>query len=473
MEQAIAVANPASPARPATARRKVVLLTYQFPPIGAAGSLRMLSFARFLPEYGWDPVVVTVGQMGIAYEDSSLLGRLDESATIFRWFTPLAGSFALRKKSPSRASPGSGSPSGAQQLSAAGSGTGGTPRRRSRLKPLARRIVDDYLAVPDYAVGWSIAAGIRAGNWMKANGVSIFVTTSPPHSTLLAGFLARAASGAAWVADMRDPWPTLAFGKAETFRWKVTGAICSTAVHSADRILANTGRFAELLHADPRIPPGRVEVLPNGYDADEIGKARAVASRGSPNGPFVVVHAGTLYKGLRQPVEVLDAMARVNRLRPGGRSVHLVLPGDSAYHHDRDLSRAIQERGLEGQVEFPGYVPHEEALAIEAAADLLLLIQGGPFHLQVPSKAYEYLAIGRPILAVTSAGATADLVRSSPVGRVVAPGDVEGLTACLLERLDSPSAVDPSDPPPGVYSRKDLTGKLARILDTTLAASRR
>jgi glycosyltransferase involved in cell wall biosynthesis len=75
---------------------------------------------------------------------------------------------------------------------------------------------------------------------------------------------------------------------------------------------------------------------------------------------------------------------------------------------------------------------------MEAEADVLLLIQGGGFHMQVPSKAYEYLAMGRPILAITGDGATADLVRTSPIGRVVPPGDEEGIAAYLRERLTAP-----------------------------------
>ena len=437
-----------------SARRKVVLLTYYFPPAGAAGSLRMLAFTRHLPEFGWDPVVVTVGQMGVVFEDETLLARLDPAVRIHRWFMPLAGSWALRKKTAVKDPPSSSRSTPAT-----------VKARKPRLRSHVRHFIETMVALPDPAVGWSIASGIRAGNWMKAQGVSVFVTTSPPYSTLLAGFIARAISGAAWVSDLRDPWATFQADPTGTLRDFVGRTLQSQTIRHADKVLANTPRFREALLSQPGAAPDRIDTLPNGYDAEEIARARANAAGRTSNGTFTIVHAGGLYKGLRQPVEVLEAMARAMKAPGVTRNIRLVLPGDSAYHHDADLKRRIVALGLEGRVEFPGYVPHEEVLALEASADLLLLIQGGAFRIQVPSKAYEYLAIGRPILAVTTEGATADVINSSPVGDVVAPGDIEGLTASLVRRLRETPGPGFTDPPPGVYSRRELTAKLAEVLD--------
>lgn len=482
-----------------SARRKVVLMTYYFPPAGAAGSLRMLAFTRHLPEFGWDPVVVTVGRMGVVFEDETLLARLDPGVRIHRWFMPLAGSWALRKKTAAaeirppggaeetsvreapgsrRAGDGTSSAKGGMPTLAADAGparghAGGEPisslsptrTPRPRLRSHVRHFIETMIALPDPAVGWSVASGIRAGNWMKAQGVSVFVTTSPPYSMLLAGFIARAISGAAWVCDLRDPWATFQAEPNGTLRDLVGRTLQSQTIRHADRVLANTPRFREALLSQPGADPGRIETLPNGYDAEEIAKARTDAAGKTANGAFTIVHAGGLYKGLRQPVEVLEAMSRAMKTGGVTRDIRLVLPGDSSYHHDPELKRRIESLGLEGKVEFPGYVPHEEVLALEASADLLLLIQGEAFRIQVPSKAYEYLAIGRPILAVTTEGATADVINSSPVGDVVAPGDIDGLTASLLRRLREAPRPGFTDPPPGVYSRRELTARLAGVLD--------
>ena len=455
--------------------RKVLLLAYHFPPLGGAGSLRLLSFAKYLPDFGWEPIVVTVGEMGIAGEDPSVLGQLSHDITIHRWFTPIAGAWALRKKEAPRPT--------AKEAERAGGPTGpaaaAAPTRRApRLRHVARRVVENLFAVPDHAILWSVASGIRMGNLMRSLGVDVFVTSSPPHSELAGGLIARQISAAAWVVDLRDPWRCGDRVVARNFRNAVGGWLEDTAVRNAQKVLANTPRLAESLSAGKGVDPRRIVVLPNGYDADAIGEAvRRVRARPRADGePFTIVHAGTLYMGFREPYAILDAIARARQiLGSEARPIRLVLAGESSYHHRPELKRRIVDLGLEDVVHMPGYLPHAEALALAASADLLLVIQEGEsVSLQVPSKAYEYLALDRPVLCLARDGATADLVRQSPIGEVIAPGHIDGIADLLVRhnrqnRNIRGEHVHGSSLPPGVFSRKELAGRLAEVLEAVVS----
>ncbi len=431
--------------------RRLAVVSFYFPPAGAAGSLRVSSFVRYVAGPDWLPTVITTGELGVVFEDRTLLDDLPSDVQILRWFTSLVGSWAIRKKAPER-------PTGSPQ--------GSAPQRSAwmrKARATARKLIDTKLFVPDHAVVWSIATGFRLGLLLRRTRTKVLLTSSPPHSLILTGWIARLLSGAAWIADLRDPWGGGDRLRRRAFRDRVGFGLETLAVRRADRVLANTQQFRDYL---VRLAPDRADrivIVPNGYDEEEIAHAKSEAATHPAGTAFRIVHAGALYKGLREPSDVLEAMARVRELT-GGRDIRLELPGDSGFHHDAGFLGRIAALGLSASVEFPGYVSHAAVLRKMASANVLLLIQGGGFPMQIPSKAYEYLAMGRPILAVTPEGATADLVRRSPLGTVVRPGDVDAIVSCLQRVLrgeleNAPSALEPA------ASRRELALRLIPILD--------
>lgn len=417
-------------------QRRVAIVAFHFPPQGGAGSLRLLSFARHLPEHGWLPHVVTLGALKGGVSDATLVDRLPRDVDVDRWFTPLA-SWAYRRDA--------------------------RPRLDQRI---VRRGLSSIASYPDPAILWSIATGMRLGRLLKRANIDVIMSSAPPTSSHAAALIARAMTGRPLVVDLRDPWESnLALGMAKT-RYRIGAKLENAALRAAACVLANTPRLAASLQSREH-PPRRVVTLPNGYDEFEVAEARAAARERRDPDTFTIVHAGAFYAGQRDPLVFLEALARARSIV--GRDVRFQLPGDSSFHRNPVLTETISRLGLEGAVEFPGYVPHREALAMMAAADLLLIIQGPGFHLQVPSKAYEYLALGPPVLALSGEGATADLVRSSASGTVLTQADPESLCNALVGFLRGESGRSTGEPPDTVVSRQRLAAKLAAVLDEVAA----
>jgi glycosyltransferase involved in cell wall biosynthesis len=412
----------------------------------------MSSFVRYLPEQGWAPTVVTTGELGVVFDDPTLLQSLPSDVRVLRWHTALAGTWALRRKSAA-------APSGGDRPA---TGTARTSTMR-RMRRFARSVIDSKVSVPDHAVAWGVATGVRLGYWMRSTDTRVLLTSSPPYSLLLTGMIASTIARASWIADLRDPWGNGDRRRRRTYRDRVGFTLESFAARHADFVLSNTPAHREyLLQLAPR-RADRIVTMPNGYDADEVEAAKLSAR---PRAGFRIVHAGALYRGLREPSDILEAMARFRGAR-GGDDVRLELPGDSAFHHDPAFQERIASLGLSQSVEFPGYIPHAEVLQRMATADVLLLIQGGGFPMQVPSKAYEYVAMRRPILAVAPAGATAELVRKTPLGMVAEPGDIDGIVRCLERVRRGDLAAHDASPVPA-KSRRELTAQLVPVLEAAL-----
>ncbi len=188
---------------------------------------------------------------------------------------------------------------------------------------------------------------------------------------------------------------------------------------------------------------------------------------------MTIVHAGSLCNQ-RNPLPLLEALSeliRSGRVPAGGVALHFV----GTVAPEFNVPGVVQRLGLDATVTIVGRVSHQESLTRLASADLLLLIQPGT-DLQVPAKLYEYMGLGRPVLALSGPGAVADLVRQARLGPVVAPDDV-GAIADVLQGLyeDRGGLAESFDPDPEVvrqFDGRELASRFERVLRTVLANDR-
>jgi hypothetical protein len=413
-----------------TPARRVLMVAYHFPPLrGSSGVQRTLRFCRYLPEFGWTPLVLTTAER--AYEDIDDASRAEIPPGL-----AVRRAFALNT---------------ARHLSIA--------NRFPRM-----------LAIPDRWVTW-FAAGVVTGLAMiRASRPRAIFSTYPIATAHLIGLALHRLTGLPWIADFRDPMAQVGYPRDpriwRSFRW-----IEQRALTGAQRSLfTSPGAIRDYRATYPAVPADRFVLLENGFDEEAFAgiEARtAVTDASGGRRPLVILHSGIVYPSERDPTHFFGALGALKRTGAlGAADVEFRFRASA----NDDLLRSLAEReGVTDLVSVRPSIPYREALAEMVNADGLLLMQAANCNSQIPAKAYEYVRAGRPILALTdAAGDTADLMHRAGVTSV-APLDsareIASAVTTFVRELRATSASPSNDEFVSSCSRRERTRVLGRILD--------
>lgn len=372
---------------------KCLLVSFYFPPAGGGGVQRPLKLAQYLPAMGVETHVLAPDDPRWIHRDDGL--RAPSQAWVHRArYVGVSG----------------GKPSEALAR------TQGLGRVAMRARLELRRLV-----VPDENATWAITAipaGIRIA---REHGIDVVVSTSPPPSThLIAAAIARA-SGARWVADLRDSLLQHAHRRSDTVATRAKAAtqrrVARLVASRADAITCVSEAISN--EARSLAPRGRVVTIANGCDFDDVAGLEHHASD-----RFRITHAGSFF-GRRDPRPFLQA------LHDSGLDVVARFLGDF-----RPTDRAWAETlGLGDRLEVLPYAPRAASLALQRDSEALLLLipeADGRGRGVLSGKVFEYLSVGRPILAaVPPDGAAAELIRETGAGTVAAPDDSAAIRTAL------------------------------------------
>jgi glycosyltransferase involved in cell wall biosynthesis len=374
---------------------KALLVSYYWPPAGGGGVQRPLKLAQYLPALGIETHVLAPEDPKWVHVDGEL--RAPTQAWVHR----------ARFLGPSHRKP-------AEELH----GKEGVALATTHAKLALRRLL-----VPDASVSWNVTAIPAAVRLVREHGIEVVLTTSPPGSVHLVGAAVQKATGARWVADLRDSLVAHVHRRSEKAsvraKERVDLALGRLVASRADAIVCVADFIADEVRAlEPR---GRVEVIPNGCDFDD--------ARGLPYTPgerFRITHTGSFF-GRRDPRPFLQALRRT------GLDMTARFVGDF-----RQSDREWAERmGLADRLELIPFAPRRQALELQRDSEALLLLipeAGGRGRGVLSGKVFEYLAAGRPVLAVVPPdGAAGGLIRETGAGIVVAPDDVDGIAAALAD----------------------------------------
>jgi glycosyltransferase involved in cell wall biosynthesis len=243
-------------------------------------------------------------------------------------------------------------------------------------------------------------------------------------------------TGRPWVADFRDPWSSKPWIEEwERREWRAWGLrrLERLVVRSADRVVLNT----DAMHDDfvarySDVDPTRFRSIPNGYDPSEF---EGLAPRPRERGPFRLTHAGGLYRR-RSPLALFEAIRNLldsGAIGEGELELELIGP---IVLDGVSLPEAISARRLSSIVRHVPSLPHRDALQALVEADALLIVQPDA-QTQVPGKLYEYLYVGKPVVALAHPGATADLIAAGRLGWVADPDRVDQVAAAILAAVRS------------------------------------
>jgi len=375
---------------------KVLLVTLYFPPAGGAGVQRSLKVASHLPALGIETHVLAPDDPKWVHVDAEL--PLPTQAWVHR--ARYVGPRGRRI---------------ADELH----GRSGVDLAVRQASTIGRRLL-----LPDENVTWNATAIPKAIQIVRSEGIDVVLTTSPPGSVQLVGAAVKKATGAKWVADLRDSLVLhphrAAEGIGAVAKRKARAGVARLVASQADAIVT----AAESISVETRgiNPRGPVVTIANGCDFDDFaGLEYARTDR------FRLTHAGSFF-GKRDPKPFLQALADSGIEDVTVRFVGDFRPGDREF---------MDSLGLGDRVELIDYVPRRESLALQRNSDALLLLipdAGGRGRGVLSGKVFEYLAAERPILAaVPPDGAAAQLIRDTGAGVVAAADDVPALRDALVE----------------------------------------
>jgi glycosyltransferase involved in cell wall biosynthesis len=398
--------------------RRLLLVTYHFPPSAASGTFRMVGFARHLPRYDWAVTVVAPPALPWEPSDSGLVRRISDDTTVR--YVPYPSHYP---------------------------------------KPL-RWAAPWGVWLPD-----ALRECARAVAEERPDAV---LTSGPPQFVHLLGLYLKRRYRLPWVADFRDPWvtdggpprPRSLRGRWESF-WE------RQVMAHADAVLANAPNacraFREAFprHADKFL------TLTNGFDPEAFPRCETAKPHDLT---LRIVHTGELYAG-RDPRPFLDAL---QALGPEAAPLRVAFLG-RVPRGGVDLPAEVERRGLGEVVAVRGQVPYQQALQEMCQADLLLLLDGAGRRIGVPAKLYEYFGAGRPLLALAEPdGDTAGVLRESGLPHRIAPpndtGRIRQALAELVEGLAAGTLAAPTEEQTARFTRAALAGRLSDTLDGLLLA---
>jgi glycosyltransferase involved in cell wall biosynthesis len=427
------------------ADKKVLIITYYWPPSGGIAVQRWVKFVKYLRGFGWEPVVYTVSNGDYQIIDKNLEGEVPEGITVIR--RPIWEPYKLyRIFTKSKASEGN--------LSI----------KLKKKAGLAARLslwMRSNVFIPDARRFW-IKPSIRfLKDYLSKNPVGVVVSTGPPHSLHVIGLEVARSTGIPWVADFRDPWTSMDYYHDLRLTAWADGkhhALERAVLREARAVIA-VGRTVQKEFEEKR--GNSVTYIPNGFDPSDFGEGNVILDN-----EFTLVHAGSFFER-RNPVSLWRALAL---LRDESHPVIHQLKIRFIGRVDPVVLDSLAEHGLMTKVESISHVPHLEAVRFMQSARVLLLpiddFAGSKWVLT--GKLFEYLAARRPILCVGPVdGDAADVIEETQSGKTFDFKDVEGLKKYIenqwkdFESNRSGNITTKADQ----YSRKELTKRLAHLLD--------
>jgi glycosyltransferase involved in cell wall biosynthesis len=398
--------------------KKVLVITYYWPPAGGPGVQRVLKFVKFLPRYGWNPVVLTVRQGEYMAIDESLADEVSEDLSIYR--TETSEPFSLYKKLL-----GKKNDSTIPNLIL-------TEKSSTSMIQALAKWVRTNLFIPDARLGW-IPHIVRHGMKIIAEEKpDLIFSSSPPHSLQLGAMKLARKSKIKWIADFRDLWYDLDIFYEHNRRNSISAAIDGylerKVLSRADGITTASPYYIELF--SPKVS-GKVPFrsIVSGFDGSLFPKK----SLKPDSREFTIVYAGTLSES-RIPHVLLDVLSNFKSKSPV--SIKLKLIGSIC----EQMKKQVKRKQLEGITEYIAYKPHTVLIRdLRRAAMLLMVIDDVPHNVGlVAGKIFDYLGARRPILVIgPPESEVAKIIRETNSGITLDYWDNEGVKQFLSEMIDS------------------------------------
>ena len=391
-------------------KNKALLISYYFPPMGMGGTQRAAKFAKYLPKYDWEPIVITVKDVHYYAQDNTLLKEV-EHVSIIRTESldplRLLARFRKNKELPTN------------KISAKSS---------KSILNILNIYIGNWFLIPDSKILWVPFAVITAIKLIKLHKINIIFTTSPPHSAHFVGLITKMFTSVKWIADFRDDWtggesqpcPTVIHTIINKFLEKIV-------LKKADHIVGMCDHLTNILKIKSSTYTNKFSTIMNGYDSEDF-----LPLLNTPlNKKFTITHCGSISK-VSDPEPFLKAISILFKEKSYlTNQINIQFIGADIFGN---LDRILHKYDLSHIIKPIKYLPHNEALSKTMSSHMLLLtILKKSDEEIITGKIFEYLASGKFILLITSNGYTAKLVQKLQKGIIIDPEDSQGLKNSILK----------------------------------------
>jgi len=432
--------------------KNLLIIAYYFPPSGGPGVQRVLKHIKYLPEFGWNPIVLTVENGEYQAIDKSLLKEIPESTIVrkSRIFEPydIYRKFTGRKKG--------------EALDV------NNIKNDNQKSPFVDRIAELIRAtifIPDARIGWFFSAKKEAKKILKEYKIDAIYSSSPPYTCSVIANSLQKETKLPWVAGFRDPWTGFL---TTPNRWLIPAAIDRSMEH---RVFKNAtaveaawqGIIKDAFWKYDDLDESKFHHVPNGYDSSDFPEGEYVR-----NEKFTLTYTGSLY-GRRNPKSLFEAIEKLIQMgKIDKEKLKLVFVG----RFGEEVEEMFENASFKECIETVGYVTHKESISylIKSEALLLIVDEAKESEEIVPGKVYEYLGTMRPLFAIApNESAIAELIYETEAGLVAHQSEIDKIAENLFEFYHhwekSLPLTEPNVKAIEQYERRNASKKLAEILD--------
>lgn len=428
-------------------KRKVLIITYYWIPSGGAGVQRWVKFVKYLREFGWEPIVYTPENPEYPSEDFSFQKDIPADVEVIK--TPIWEPYNVYRNLFGKKG---------QKINAGFI----SENKKSGWKDTLSIWIRGNFLIPDPRRFWIKPSVNYLKKYLQQNPVDAVITTGPPHSMHMIGLgLKKELPALKWVADFRDPWTNIDFYNdlyLTSFADKIHRKLEKQVILNADCVLVVGG---EMVREYAEMSPKRIKLITNGFDREDMPGEKEKLDKG-----FTLSHIGTL-NAARNPKTLWKVLGEICSQNESFRSdLKIQLIGKT----DFSVLEEIDKNGLSSNLEKTEYLSHNEAIAKQQTSQILLLLINNSANAKgiLTGKFFEYLAAGRPILAVGPAdGEVANVLEETQAGVIVGFEDEEKTSIVVLEYYSQYKNGELSVSTKSIekFSRRELTKQLSEVLN--------
>ena len=425
--------------------KKILIITYYWPPAGGPGVQRWLKFVKYLPDFGIQPIVYIPENPTYPIVDENLVKEVSDKAIILRnkIFEPYQLASFLSKNKTKKIS----------------SGIIPNQKKQSFLDKTFLWIRGN-LFIPDARVFWVKPSVSYLEKYIVQNNIDTIITSGPPHSLHLIGLELKQKLDLKWFADFRDPWTTIGYHKSlrlSSFAAKKHKFLEHQVLNSADMIIVTSKTTKTEFEAITAKP---ITVITNGYDAEQVEKQTL-------DSKFSLAHIGS-FLSERNPLILWESLVELVQEIPDFKS-HLEIKLIGAV--SQEVLETITQFGLNFYLNNLGYVSHKEAIAHQRKSQVLLLIEIDSEDTKsiIPGKLFEYMVSNRPIVAIGPEGSDfAEIITDTNTGVFLKYSEKMKLKSVILDFYNQFLEGKLQSNGVGLqkYSRKSLTKELAHLIQS-------